>query len=247
MQYTLFGAIDIGSSEMELKIFELSRGKGMREIDCIRNRLELGKDTYATGKISTEKLEELCLVLNDFISIMKSYKVEAYRAYTTSAIREAKNRVILLDYLEKKTGLKIEVLDNAEQRFLDYKSIAAQANEFNRIIEKGTAILDVGGGSVQVSLFDKDSLVSTQNIRIGNLRIRERVAAMEHIRKAMDLCPGNEEYRQLYQIIQSGSRMYTNTGSRYGFQTGGTFCNPICLSWCLLNACCGGNGLYFCC
>ena len=58
MQYTLFGAIDIGSSEMELKIFELSRGKGMREIDCIRNRLELGKDTYATGKISTEKLED---------------------------------------------------------------------------------------------------------------------------------------------------------------------------------------------
>ena len=102
MQYTLFGAIDIGSSEMELKIFELSRGKGMREIDCIRNRLELGKDTYATGKISTEKLEELCLVLNDFISIMKSYKVDAYRAYTTSAIREAKNRTILLDYLEKK-------------------------------------------------------------------------------------------------------------------------------------------------
>ena len=43
MQYTLFGAIDIGSSEMELKIFELSRGKGMREIDCIRNRLELEK------------------------------------------------------------------------------------------------------------------------------------------------------------------------------------------------------------
>ena len=61
-RYTLFGAIDIGSSEMELKIFELSRGKGMREIDCIRSRLELGKDTYATGKISTEKLEELCPV-----------------------------------------------------------------------------------------------------------------------------------------------------------------------------------------
>ena len=160
MQYTLFGAIDIGSSEMELKIFELSRGKGMREIDCIRNRLELGKDTYATGKISTEKLEELCLVLNDFISIMKSYKVEAYRAYTTSAIREAKNRVILLDYLEKKTGLKIEVLDNAEQRFLDYKSIAAQANEFNRIIEKGTAILTlnkaVADGDIKKAIEDKD-------------------------------------------------------------------------------------------
>lgn len=180
MQYTLFGAIDIGSSELELKIFELSKSKGMKEIDCIRNRLEIGKDTYADGKISTEKVEELCQVLNDFVSIMKGYRVEGYRAYATSAVREAKNRVILLDYLEKRTGLKIEVLDNAEQRFLDYKSIAAQANEFNKIIQKGTAIVDVGGGSIQISLFDKDSLISTQNIRIGNLRVREKVAALEH-------------------------------------------------------------------
>ncbi len=81
----------------------------------------------------------------------------------------------------------------------------------------------------------------------ANYGYGNRVAAMEHIRKAMALCPGNQEYRQLYQMIQSGSRMYTNTGSRYGFQTGSVFCNPICMSWCLLNACCGGNGLYFCC
>ena len=180
MQYKLFGAVDIGSSELELKIFELSKNKGMREIDCIRHRLELGKDTYATGKISNEKVEELLRVLQDFMNIMKGYKVSAYRAYATSAVRESKNRVILLDYLEKRTGLKIEVLDNAEQRFLDYKSIAAQANEFNKIIQKGTAIVDVGGGSIQISLFDKDSLISTQNIRIGNLRVREKVAALEH-------------------------------------------------------------------
>ena len=74
-----------------------------------------------------------------------------------------------------------------------------------------------------------------------------RVTAMEHIRKAMDMSPGNSEYRQLYQLIQSGGRMYTNTGSRYGFQSSSSFCNPICLSWCLLNACCGRRGFYFCC
>lgn len=75
-----------------------------------------------------------------------------------------------------------------------------------------------------------------------------RVAAMEHIRRAMDLCPGNDEYRQLYQVIQSGGRMYQDTGSHYGFTTGSSsFCNPICLSWCLLSTCCGGRGFYFCC
>lgn len=180
MQYTVFAAIDIGSYELEMKIFELSKGKGMKEIDCIRHRLELGTDTYATGKVSAEKMEELCEVLQSFVTIMNSYKVNDYRAYATSAIREAKNRLILLDYLEHRTGLKIEVLSNSEQRFLDYKSIASQENEFNTIIQKGTAIVDVGGGSIQISLFDKDSLVTTQNIRIGNLRLRERVSRLEY-------------------------------------------------------------------
>ncbi|MDO5424502.1 MAG: exopolyphosphatase [Eubacteriales bacterium] len=180
MQYTVFAAIDIGSYELEMKIFELSRAKGMKEIDCIRHRLEMGTDTYATGKVGNEKVEELCQVLQSFASIMKGYKVSAYRAYATSAIREAKNQIILLDYIEKHTGLKIEVLSNSEQRFLDYKSIASRENEFNTIIQKGTAIVDVGGGSIQISLFDKDSLVTTQNIRIGNLRLRERVSSLEY-------------------------------------------------------------------
>ena len=76
-----------------------------------------------------------------------------------------------------------------------------------------------------------------------------RVAAMEHIRKAMSLSPGNSEYQQFYQLIQSGGRMYQNAGASHGFSTGfqSSFCNPICLSWCLLNACCGGRGFYFCC
>lgn len=179
MQYKIFAAIDIGSYEVEMKIFELSRAKGMREIDSIRQRLELGKEAYTAGKISVEKIESLCMLLQSFREIMKGYQVDAYRACATSAVRETKNRVILLDYIEKKTGLKIEVLSNSEQRFLDYKSIASSENEFNKIIQKGTAIVDVGGGSIQVSLFDKDSLISTQNIRIGTLRIRERLASLE--------------------------------------------------------------------
>ena len=179
MQYKIFAAIDIGSYEVGMKIYELSRSKGMKELDSITHRLELGKEAYEAGKISMEKIESLCTLLLSFKEIMAGYKVDAYRACATSAMRETKNRVIIQDYLEKKTGLKIEILSNSEQRFLDYKSIASSENEFNKIIQKGTAIVDVGGGSVQISLFDKDRLIHTQNIRIGNLRIRERLAPFE--------------------------------------------------------------------
>ena len=45
-----------------------------------------------------------------------------------------------------------------------YKAIAVKETEFSKIIQKGTAIVDVSFGSVQISLFDKDALVSTQNM-----------------------------------------------------------------------------------
>ena len=45
MAITTFAAIYIGSYEVSLKIFELSGKKKIREIDHIRTRLELGRDT----------------------------------------------------------------------------------------------------------------------------------------------------------------------------------------------------------
>lgn len=170
-----FAAIDVGSYELAMKVFEFNGKGNMREIDHLRHKIDLGTDTYATGKISYERVDELCQVLREFVQIMKSYKVENYRAYGTSAIRETENTAIILDQIEQRTGVRIEVLSNSEQRFLHYKSIASKGENFNRIIEKGTAIVDIGGGSIQVSLFDKDSLVATQNMKLGVLRLREQL------------------------------------------------------------------------
>ena len=77
-----------------------------------------------------------------------------------------------------------------------------------------------------------------------------RVTAMEHIRRALQLDPDDPDIQRFYQIIQSGGRVYTDTGARYGFSGGfgGGYCYPMCMAWCLLNACCGGGGgFYFCC
>jgi Exopolyphosphatase len=168
-----FAAIDVGSFELSMKIFEISSKTGMREIDHIRHHIDLGMDTYAEGKITYARVDELCRYLNEFTQIMKTYKVSEYKAYGTSAIRETENTTIILDQIRQRTGISVEVLSNSEQRFLDYKSIAFMGEAFNRIIEKGTAIVDIGGGSIQISLFDKDTLIATQNLRLGVLRLRD--------------------------------------------------------------------------
>lgn len=174
-----FAAIDVGSYEVGMKIYEISQKYGIKEIDNVRYVMELGRDTYTHGSISFELIEELCDVLYRFNGIMKEYEVHDYRANATSAIREARNARIILDRIKVRTGIDVKILSNSEQRFLCYKAIASKENDFNRIIRKPTAIVDVGSGSIQISLFDRDALITTQNIRLGSLRIREMLPSMD--------------------------------------------------------------------
>lgn len=186
MSLKMFAAIDVGSYELTCKIFEYSPKNGMKAVDVIHHRLALGNDTFATGKVSQEKVNELCKVLQDFSQIMKSYGVEAYRAYGTSAIRETKNATILLDQIAQRTGIRIGTISNSEQRFLGYKAIASKGEDFNQTIEKGTVILDIGGGSIQISLFNKDTLMATQNLKLGVLRLRESLSRIDVVPSKQD-------------------------------------------------------------
>lgn len=179
MAVNTFAAIDIGSYEVSMKIFEVSKKIGFRELNYVRYPLELGRSSYATGKHDMAMVDEVCEILNDFKRIMKEFGAIEYRACGTSAFREMRTPYVVLDQIYQRTGINIEVLSNAEQHFLGYKSIAAMETGFKKMIQKGTAILDVGGGSLQVSLFDKDALVSTQSLKMGSLRIRERLKELE--------------------------------------------------------------------
>lgn len=179
MSAKTFAAIDLGSFEMAMKIYEISKN-GMKEIDYVRHRLSLGSDSYNTGKISYRKIDELCRELIKFGEIMETYNVTDYKVYGTSALRETDNTVIIQDQIRSRTGFEIDVLSNSEQRFLDYKSVASKGNEFNKIIEESSAIIDIGGGNLQVSLFENDSLVSTHELELGVLKIRDRIQSSEH-------------------------------------------------------------------
>ena len=193
MQKTrVFAAIDIGSYELAMKVFELSGTKGVRELDHVVHRLDLGTETYATGKISAHHVREIIGILKEYQEIMREYDVSAYRAVATSALRETRDNEIVLNLLRQETGVTVQILSNSEQRFLNYKAVALRGAPFEKIIEKPTAILDIGGGSIQLSIFDNDKLTATQNMRIGILRL-------QHLLQMLDASP--EQYRTLLQEL----------------------------------------------
>lgn len=179
MAVKMFAAVLIGSGVTEMKVYEFTARRGMREVEYVRARLNLGLDAYTVGRISGKHIDELCQVLLDFKRIMGGYGVDGYKVCATSAFRESRNETIMRDYIEKQTGLRIEVLSNSEQRFLDYKAIASVTSEFESIIQNAAAIVDIGGNSMQISLFDKDKLITTQNIRVGSITTREKLAPLE--------------------------------------------------------------------
>lgn len=167
MGITTFAAIDVGSYNVCMDIYEMSPRIGIRQIDEVRQRLELGRDTYGKGKITFDTATQLCHILRDFSHIMEGYQVENYRACATSTLQEAENVWIVLEQVYQKTGIRVEILSNSEQRFFGYKSVAAKEESFTKMIQKGTAIIEVGGGNMQISLFDKDALLTTQRFMLG--------------------------------------------------------------------------------
>ena len=174
-----FAAVDVGSYELGMKIFEMSRGRGIREVDHVVRRIDLGSDTYADGKLSLRHVQEVRDVLREYKAIMDTYRVEDYKAYGSSAICEMTNASIILSQWEEETGIRVEVLSNSEQRFLDYKSLAYRGEAFERMLNEGCAIVDIGGSSIQISLFENGTLQSSENMRIGVLRLREQIRSSD--------------------------------------------------------------------
>lgn len=181
-----FAAIDVGSFELEMGIYEISSKTGIRRIDHLRHVIALGRETYSTGKISYKLVTEMCDVLKEFREIMEGYRVGEYRAYATSAMREAKNNQIILDQIRVRTGIDVQIISNSEQRFISYKAVASKDAAYQNAIQKGTAIVDISFGSMQISLFDKDALVSTQNLPLGVLRIREMLSHVHASRRVLN-------------------------------------------------------------
>lgn len=204
MAYEIFGAIRIGSLRQELCIYQIGPSSRMKLLDRAAAVLPLGAETVSRRQLSAKSVEELCAVLSGFLEVMKSYKTGAFRAYATMALRDASNVDIVIDQIKVRTGIQVSVISNSEQRFLNYKALAAQNDAFDETIRTGTMIVDAGYGSMQFSLFDKGTLVSTENIPLGPMRLLNTFREMrftdeqlrEHVAELAEVELGN--YKKLY-------------------------------------------------
>ncbi len=172
MAIVRFAVAEIAAQEISMKVYEVSPRIGIRVLDSIRRPVPVGQDTYIDGKVSADILDRICDTLNLFHRVEKEYKVVKTLPIATSAIREAGNCSMVLDQIQVRTGYRVQALSNSEQRFIRLKGVAAEPDVY-QAFNKGTLLVDVGAGSLQVSIFQKMNLITTQNIALGAYRISE--------------------------------------------------------------------------
>ncbi len=164
-----FGAIDIGTNAARLLVGEVDKSKQrlyVKKVSYTRIPLRLGEDVFDEGNISKKKGNDFVKTIQAFRLISEIFEVHTLRAVATSAMREAKNAEKILQKIQKETGVTIEIISGQEEADLIFGNF--EVLDIDREIP--FIVIDVGGGSTEVSIFENGHLISSRSFEIGTLR-----------------------------------------------------------------------------
>ena len=194
-------AIDVGSNAMRLAIASADQDDGMHTIHTDRVPVRLGGDVFAKGEISDARLVEAMDAFLKFRKLINQHKVKTVRAVGTSALREARNRDYCITQIAKATEIAIEPISAEEEARLVYLA----ASKAVRLDGRVALLVDVGGGSVEVSMATNSGIIATESFGIGTVRLLQMLEQRKH---------GERVFRQLAReyINVSGTRLRKEIG-----------------------------------
>ncbi len=166
-----YAAIDIGSNAMRLLIANIVEQEGKEtqfsKSSLVRVPIRLGQDAFTVGEISPENIERMCDAMKAFNLLMKVHKVECYKAFATSAMREAYNAKEVVALIKKKSDIKIEIIDGKKEAAI----IASTDLHHLLKTEETYLFVDVGGGSTEFTLFSNGKMVNSRSFKAGTVRL----------------------------------------------------------------------------
>lgn len=173
MKIRKLGAIDIGSNAIRLLINYVYEEEGRTPIfnktSIVRMPIRLGHDVFIDGQICENNVERICDAMLSYALMMKVYDVEVYKAYATSAMREAKNGKEVIKKVTKKSGINIEIIDGKMEAELLFNT------ELGDFIKDSKTYLyvDVGGGSTELTLLKDNKVFTSKSFEVGTVRLLE--------------------------------------------------------------------------
>lgn len=172
--------IDVGTTSIRMAIAEIQPDGAIRRLESLSQAVALGKDTFTAGEISRTTIEECVSVLRSYRHKLNEYDIvrpEDIRVVTTSAVREAVNRITFIDRIYVATGLSVEILDEAEVHRITYRGVQPLLKAQRDLFRSTSMVVEVGGGSTELITLEQGNVVYTHAFRLGSLRLQQTLSS----------------------------------------------------------------------
>ncbi len=170
MKLKKFAAIDIGSNAIRIliaNIIQTEHNVVFQKNSLIRSPVRLGEDSFTLGEISPKSLKRFVKTMKAFKLLMNIHGVSHYKAFATSALREANNSSYVIKTVKKKAGIKVEIIDGTKEAEIIFNS---KISEFINT-QKTFLFVDVGGGSTEFTFINGGNHVVSKSFKIGTVRL----------------------------------------------------------------------------
>jgi exopolyphosphatase/guanosine-5'-triphosphate,3'-diphosphate pyrophosphatase len=164
-------AIDAGSNAIRMIIGTVDETWQVEPIENIRLPVRLGEDVFVTGSLREKTIQQAVDAFLHFQRVAEDLDVVKTRAIATSALREAANSDILLDRISRTTGIEIEIISGAEEARLIHLAVAKSI----KLNHKRAVLIDIGGGSVEVTISENQNIISTESYNMGTVRLLRKL------------------------------------------------------------------------
>ena len=181
-------AIDIGSNSCRLKIARVVQ-HSLRVVHEDREVTRLGTSVFETGLVSPDAMAATLRALKRFYRAVQQHGADQTRAVATAAMRDARNGRAFLAWVRDETGWEVEIISGLEEARLIHRGVVDN--------EPGTSgrclLIDVGGGSCEVSLSERKRLKETISLPLGAVRLTEEFLKSDP--------PAKEEIARMKQFV----------------------------------------------
>jgi exopolyphosphatase / guanosine-5'-triphosphate,3'-diphosphate pyrophosphatase len=165
-----FAAIDIGTNAVRLLIKEIVvKNDHLRvsKVSFTRVPLRLGEDVFETGNISDKKARNLVKIMRAFWYLMDVHEIEWFKVCATSAMREAGNVDYVIDMIKKEANIRVELIDGQQEADLIFRNFSVASFKS----KSDYLYIDVGGGSLELTLIRNGKRLRAKSFQIGTLRV----------------------------------------------------------------------------
>jgi exopolyphosphatase/guanosine-5'-triphosphate,3'-diphosphate pyrophosphatase len=161
--------LDIGSNSIHMILTEIQPDFSYKVLDRFKDVTRLGEETFKSGQFSPATLAKGTEVVKNFVTLARNRGFTRIEAVATSAVREASNGGEFIEAIGSQTGVRIRVVTGQEEARLIYLGVR-QSMDFG---DRNVLIADVGGGSVELIVGNRNKLLHAASLKLGAIRLKD--------------------------------------------------------------------------